>query len=107
MTGVAVFILTEFSVINVKFDDPNVGKSSILGNITKSKPEVANYAFTTKKLNIGYIGKREEKIQIIDAPGALDRDNMNWIEQQADLAVHFVTDILIFVLVHSFWIMFY
>lgn len=74
---------------------PNVGKSTLLSKLTESKPEIASYAFTTKDINIGYMGK---KIQLIDTPGTLNRfDKMNKIEQEAYLALKYVTDKIIYI----------
>jgi nucleolar GTP-binding protein len=77
---------------------PNVGKTTILSNITSSKPEINSYAFTTKVINIGYINRGLKQIQILDTPGTLDReDKMNNIEKQAYLAMRYVADILVYV----------
>ena len=83
------------------FGFPNVGKSTLLSKITGSTPEIKNYAFTTKSLNIGYLKNEEfaaKKIQFIDTPGTLDRFfKMNLIEQQAYLALKHCCDGVIFV----------
>ena len=77
---------------------PNVGKSTLLGKITDSKPEVNSYAFTTKGLMIGYIKEKEHKIQIIDTPGTLNRqDKMNKIEKMAHLAMQKVANTIVYV----------
>ncbi|MFH1510185.1 MAG: GTPase, partial [Candidatus Woesearchaeota archaeon] len=34
---------------------PNVGKTTLLSRLTGSTPEIQNYSFTTKNINIGYI----------------------------------------------------
>jgi len=73
---------------------PNVGKSSLLARLTLARPEIRNYAFTTKSLNIGYM----EKTQIVDTPGAFDRDDMNPIERQAYLVLRLVADLIVFVI---------
>lgn len=74
---------------------PNVGKSTLLSKLSESKPEISNYPFTTKNLNIGYTDK---KLQLIDAPGTLNRtDIMNNIEYQAYLTAKHYGDILLFV----------
>ncbi|GAH40561.1 unnamed protein product [marine sediment metagenome] len=69
---------------------PNVGKSSIVKNIsTNKKIEVQEYPFTTKKLNMGHLEleRRFDKIRIqcLDTPGILDRPmaKRNNIELQA------------------------
>jgi nucleolar GTP-binding protein len=77
---------------------PNVGKSTILSKITPAKPEIADYAFTTTKLNIGYAMLGHEKAQVIDTPGTLNRvEKMNVVEQQAYLAMRYVADMIVFV----------
>lgn len=91
------------------FGFPNVGKSTLLGKLTTSKPEIAAYAFTTKTLNVGYFiseepgkGKAPEKtgkkVQLIDTPGTLNRmEKMNNIELQAFLAVKHLANALIYI----------
>lgn len=83
---------------------PNVGKSSIVKNIsTNKKIEIKEYPFTTKKLNMGHleIERRFDKIkiQILDTPGILDRPmaKRNQIELQAILALRLISDLIIFV----------
>lgn len=80
------------------FGFPNVGKSTLLAKLTTAKPEIKAYPFTTKNLNIGYLIEPGKKIQIIDAPGTLDRfEKMNDIEKQAYLAVKHCADLIVFV----------
>ena len=83
---------------------PNVGKSSIVKNIsTNKKIEVKEYPFTTKKLYMGHleIERRFDiiKIQCLDTPGILDRpmSKRNNIELQAILALRLISDLIIFV----------
>ena len=85
-----------FSVAIVGF--PNVGKSTLLSALTGSNVEINSYAFTTKNLLIGYRKEGNEKIQFIDTPGTLDRDiKKNDIEKQAELAIKYVADLLVYV----------
>ncbi len=77
---------------------PNVGKSTLLSKITDSTPEIKVYAFTTKKLNVGYCKDGVHKMQLIDTPGTLNRiDKMNQIERVAYLAIKYCADIVVFV----------
>jgi len=77
---------------------PNVGKSTILSQITPAKPEIANYAFTTKGLNLGYMKVGHEKVQVMDTPGTLNRfDAMNTVEKQAYLALQHVAHAIVYV----------
>ncbi|MFX1389714.1 MAG: NOG1 family protein [Promethearchaeota archaeon] len=83
---------------------PNVGKSSIVKNIsTNKKIEVQEYPFTTKKLNMGHfvIDRKFDsiKIQLLDTPGILDRPmaKRNQIELQAILALRLISDLIIYV----------
>ena len=77
---------------------PNVGKSTLLSKLSESKPEVKAYAFTTKRLNLGYADMNSQKIQFIDTPGTLARpDKMNNIERQAYLAIKYQADLIIYI----------
>ena len=83
---------------------PNVGKSSILSLLSTAKPEIAPYPFTTKGLVLGHFytskGYENKKIQIIEAPGLLDRspEKRNEIEKQAIIALKYLPNLIIFVL---------
>ena len=73
---------------------PNVGKSTLLSKLSNSNPEIAAYAFTTKNIMIGYMGK----IQLLDTPGTLNRFNkMNFIEQQASLILEMIAEKIIYI----------
>ncbi len=78
---------------------PNVGKSSILKALTSAHPEIKAYAFTTKKLNIGYCEREPYMYQLIDTPGTFDREigEMNNIEKQAMLVVKLLAEKIIYV----------
>ncbi len=86
-------------IINVAlFGFPNVGKSTILSKITSAKPEIAAYAFTTKKINVGYKRLNNISIQILDTPGTLNRfEVMNEIEKMAYLVMSKLADLVIYV----------
>ncbi|MDD2678490.1 MAG: 50S ribosome-binding GTPase [Candidatus Nanoarchaeia archaeon] len=78
---------------------PNVGKTSILAELTDSKPEINSYPFTTKKINIGIMKMNSQKIQIIDTPGLLERpiEKMNKIEMKAIIALKHLADLILFI----------
>ena len=81
---------------------PNVGKTTLLYKLTGSKPEIGEYAFTTKSINVGYIEAdikhKKQKFQILDTPGTLNRfDKMNNIEKQAYLAIKYLANMLVYV----------
>ncbi|MHA1670109.1 MAG: NOG1 family protein [Promethearchaeota archaeon] len=83
---------------------PNVGKSSLVVNMsTNKKIEVQEYPFTTKELILGHlhIERRFDtiKLQCMDTPGILDRpmSKRNNIEAQAILALRLISDLIIFV----------
>ncbi len=70
----------------VVFGFPNVGKTTLLYELTGSKPEIAPYAFTTKGVNVAYMNS----LQLLDTPGTLNRmEKMNNIEKQAFLALKY------------------
>jgi len=77
---------------------PNVGKSTLLGKLTPSTPDIQAYAFTTKRINVGYRKVSHHKMQFADTPGTLNRlDRMNIIEKQAYLVMKHVADSIVFV----------
>lgn len=99
----AVFVLRELPQIKKMFTVslfgfPNVGKTTLLTKLTKSKAEIASYPFTTRKINVGYSQINDTEVQVLDTPGTLNRfEKMNNIEKQAYLAVKFHTDCLVMV----------
>jgi len=93
--------IKDFPSIKTKIDTvcifgfPNVGKSTLLKKLSGAGVEIQNYAFTTKKLMLGYI---DNKIQLIDTPGSLNRfDKMNKIEKRAHLAVKYLCSKIIYI----------
>ncbi len=77
---------------------PNVGKTTLLAKLTSSTPEINSYAFTTKGINVGYIKTPYTKIQVLDTPGTLNRENkMNSIEMQAYLAMKYLAWVIVYV----------
>lgn len=76
---------------------PNVGKSTLLSKLTEAKPEIKAYAFTTKGLNVGFFEYKYNKIQCIDTPGTLDREQSNAIEKKAEIALRYLAHVVIYV----------
>lgn len=85
---------------------PNVGKSSLLAGLSRARPEIAPYPFTTKKINVGHFswpedaGHRARRHQLVDTPGLLEKpaSERNAIEKQAALALAYLADLIVFVL---------
>jgi len=51
---------------------PNAGKSSLLSVLTKAKPKIANYPFTTINPNLGVASYDNKEITIADIPGLIE-----------------------------------
>lgn len=81
---------------------PNVGKSSLLRRLSRAKPAVAPYPFTTTGLKVGHITVRdgyvEHTVQVVEAPGLFDRpaSERNPVERQAVAAITHLADVIVF-----------
>ena len=51
---------------------PNVGKSTILSKITKARPKIANYHFTTLSPNLGVCDYYDNQFVVADIPGLIE-----------------------------------
>lgn len=78
---------------------PNVGKSSLLRALTRAKPEVKPYPFTTKSIILGMLDLEGINVQLVDTPGLLDTplEEKSKIERQAILALRHLGDAVILV----------
>jgi nucleolar GTP-binding protein len=77
---------------------PNVGKSSLVREISTGKPEVGEYPFTTKEIVFGHRDIGITNIQVVDTPGLLDRPfrERNLIERQSIVSIRHISDIILF-----------
>ncbi len=51
---------------------PNVGKSTLLSKITKARPKIANYHFTTLSPNLGVSEYYDNQFVVADIPGLIE-----------------------------------
>ena len=51
---------------------PNVGKSTLISKITKARPKIANYHFTTLSPNLGVCQYYDKSCMIADIPGLIE-----------------------------------
>ena len=51
---------------------PNAGKSSLLAALTKAKPKIANYPFTTINPNLGVTYYDGKEVTLADIPGLVE-----------------------------------
>jgi nucleolar GTP-binding protein len=79
---------------------PNVGKSTLVRNVSTAEPEVAYYPFTTRRVIIGHLRVGNQSVQIVDTPGILDRPmgERNEIELQAITALKYLANVIIFMI---------
>jgi nucleolar GTP-binding protein len=82
---------------------PNVGKSTLVRNVSTAEPEIAYYPFTTRQVIIGHKRIGNHSVQIVDTPGILDRpmSERNAIELQAITALKYLANVIIFMIYPS------
>ncbi len=51
---------------------PNAGKSSLLSVLTKARPKIANYPFTTINPNLGVTSYNDKEVTLADIPGLVE-----------------------------------
>lgn len=51
---------------------PNVGKSTVLSKITRARPKIANYHFTTLSPNLGVCDYYDNQFVVADIPGLIE-----------------------------------
>ena len=51
---------------------PNAGKSSLLASLTRAKPKIANYPFTTINPNLGVTYFNNKEVTLADIPGLVE-----------------------------------
>ncbi len=54
---------------------PNAGKSSLLAALTKARPKIANYQFTTLNPNLGVTSYDNKELTLADIPGLIEGAN--------------------------------
>jgi len=77
---------------------PSSGKSTLVRSVSRARPRVSPYPFTTKQVHVGHFYLGDDKIQIIDTPGILDRDpsEMNPVELRAAAALEELEGAILF-----------
>ena len=61
-------IIADIGIIGL----PNAGKSSLLASLTRAKPKIANYPFTTINPNLGVAYYNNKEVTLADIPGLVE-----------------------------------
>ncbi|XP_039027690.1 probable GTP-binding protein OBGM, mitochondrial [Hibiscus syriacus] len=74
----AVLVLELKSIADVGLVGmPNAGKSTLLGAISRAKPAIGHYAFTTLRPNLGNLNFDDLSITVADIPGLIKGAHQN------------------------------
>ncbi|OMO84338.1 C2 calcium-dependent membrane targeting [Corchorus capsularis] len=74
----AVLVLELKSIADVGLVGmPNAGKSTLLGAISRAKPAIGHYAFTTLRPNLGNLNFDDFSITVADIPGLIKGAHQN------------------------------
>ena len=60
---------------------PNSGKSQILARLTRAKPDVSDYPFTTRVPQPGMLRFEDVHIQLVDTPPIAQEHPFNWLPE--------------------------
>lgn len=79
---------------------PNVGKSSFIIQVTGARPDIASYPFTTRGVYVGHFTRGDQKYQVVDTPGLLDRplSERNEIERQTVAVLSHLQGVVLYIL---------
>jgi len=77
---------------------PNVGKSTLIRQLSTARPEIASYPFTTQQIFVGIAELGSRKLHFVDTPGLFDRplEERNAIEMDSIAALDYLADLVIF-----------
>jgi len=79
---------------------PNVGKSSLVRMLSSGQPDVQNYPFTTRGIQLGHFFVDSERHVVTDTPGLLNReeDERNAMERLTIASIEHLPTCVVFVM---------
>lgn len=77
---------------------PNAGKSTLLKALTNADVEIASYAFTTKKPEVGMIEYNKANIQLVEVPAIVEGSSTGKAQGRELLSIVRTSDAIVLVL---------